>query len=255
MLTDQIGLSAVTASGACLLRFLSFDSELFNLKCGKLEMLAPSVAQADLRHIMEQIRQDGYRHIVVKIPAEWVQVAHQLEDHGFHFMLSSVCLQKNIEEKRALPTDVTIGSEQDLERLCTIALDAYSSGTRFFLDPIFPLDRVQMLYRRWITEEILNKGADILVHRHHGEITGYATLAREKNLGENGCLGFLAVSKQFSQRGIGNHIVQGLDWCGWPDLKHIHATAEYYNYRALKIYSRNGFFATGLWNVFHWRAD
>ncbi len=252
---DHAGQPATTIADKLLLTFLSFDTDLFHFKCGKLEVLEASVTQTELRSVMAAARQAAYQHIVVKIPAEWVQVAHQLENHGFRFMLSTVCLTKNIANKGDLPTGVCLGSEQDLNRLLVISQEAFSEGTRFFLDPMYARDRVQTLYQRWVTEEIIKNKATILIHQHHGELTGFATLAHGGNLGENGRVGFFAVARRFRQQGIGNRLLAGLEWHGWSDLRQITATTENINYGALKSYGRNGFFATGLWNVFHWHAE
>lgn len=235
---------------------LPMDTAVFGLSCGRLELGDTPPTGARLDELIAEARELELGHIVARCPSEWDETCRELEARDFKLVIDSVSLEK------ALPgvagaTGGAGGDEcvdlyqgEDDGRLIEITRQAFSSNTRFHLEPAFAPEAVTAFHDQWIRNLIADDAVWILVHRNTDRITGYVTVARESG-SRRGHIGLIAVEEAGRGRGVGGLLVQGAESRFVSQLDTLSVMTESDNVAALSLYRRLGFRVTRSWRVLH----
>lgn len=266
-----------------LIKPLVFDTRIFGLSCGRLELGDTPVNARQLDDLMAQAKGQGLRHIVVRVPAEWAGVCSMLESRGLRLAVCSLSLEKNLashgpnDSHRSngshcsngshrpsdshCPNDnapntsgskVTLYTGGDDERLVAITAEAFCANTRFHHEPVFAPERIAQLHEEWIRNLIADASVRVFVCREDakgmGTITGYVTLSSGKG-SRRGHIGLIAVDSHQHRRGIGQTLLHAAERAMRDQLQTITVMTEGTNTAALHLYARTGYTVRRSWSV------
>lgn len=232
-------------------RFLPFDTEIFGVKCGRLNINEKGLSKEALKSSLKEAKEQQIEHLVVKVPSEWVKICNFLENINFRFKVCSLVLEKKITQQNNNLEDVFVYEKNNDYRLIEITEKAFSSGTRFHFEPMFSTSQTAQLHRRWIVNLINDKDVKIYIHLIGGEITGYITIKPEDISKRKGYVGLFAVDKAYRGKGIGSMLLKGLEDDFYDEVDVLSVTTESINYSALKAYFNAGYSIKKSWSVFH----
>ena len=246
------GLQEETDRKLLSLEFLSFDTNIFGIQCGKVFFGKKNFSKSEILHLVNQAHNDGYRHLVAKVSKEWNIAESYLKENGFQFILESVELRKDNLTKSSLPENILSYDGGEDERLIELTREAFSLGTRFHLDDVFSTEKATELHEQWMINLIKSPNIKILTHKSNDVLTGYITINCQETEQEKGRIGLFAVDRKYSGKGIGGSLLKALECLDPLNLKTHWAMTESANQGALKTYFGNGFKPINHWNVFHW---
>jgi GNAT superfamily N-acetyltransferase len=236
----------------CFVEALPFDTEVFGFKCGRLVIQNDGIDVGLLKHVLETAVHEKFKHIVAKIPTEYVSVSRMLEDVGLRLVLCSLSLEKDIStvSEYKKNDEITVANNTDLSRLMEITRSGFSKGTRFHIDPTFDGEKVLNLYDRWITNLLNNENVQVLMHKQREKIIGYITI--ESQVGVSvGHVGLFAVDETFQGQGSGSKLLNAVEYYKKDSIYKLSITTESFNYKALRAYTRKGYEIQQSWNVFY----
>lgn len=234
----------------CSIEYLPFDTEIFGIKCGKLNVKGDCLTAPAMHRILKRAKEDRFKHLVVKIPAENISICNVLEDCKFRLKMCSVELEKTIHLLIS-KKEVLLFDKKDAARLCEITLTSFSSGTRFHFENTFKPRKIGEFYRRWITNLMNDKEVKIYTHCLAGKISGYVTVKVPAENPTNGHIGLFVVDKKYRKQGIGTKLLRGLESNLYGRVNTLNVMTESINYPALKVYCSNGFMIKKSLYVFH----
>ena len=229
---------------------LPFDTEIFGIKCGIVKINNKLLSKDQSADIINNAKEKGISHLVVKIPTEWVSVCSQLENLNFRFKLCSLELEKFVSESDC-PKSVELYERQNDQRLVDIAEKSFASATRFHFEERFTRQQVSEVYKRWISNLICDRDVRIYVHFEKEIITGFITVKIIDAVLKTGHIGLFAVDKTYQGKGIGSKLLSAAGSSLFNKAVVLNASTECINYAALKTYQKGGFHIKQSWNVFH----
>lgn len=236
-----------------LLEFLPFDTEIFGIRCGRVRIMNDAISKEGLESILEKAREQQIKHLVAKVPSEWVEISNLMEDFNFRFKVCSLYLEKKLVKIENRIEDISPYERDSDSRLISITEKAFSSGTRFHFEQKFQAARIVELHRRWINNLIKDRNVRIYVHRDGATITGYVTVKIQNN-SERGHIELFAVDEDYRGRSIGTKLLSALDRALCNEIDILSVMTESINYPALKTYFNNRFIIKKSWNVFHFTS-
>jgi ribosomal protein S18 acetylase RimI-like enzyme len=248
-------LKRVAEESELSLEFLPFDTNLFGVKCGKVSFGAADFLKDGAANLIFHAKKERYRHIVAKVPGEWVHAGEFLREAGFSFIVESIELKKDVLAGRELPENIFVYTEGENDRLVALTREAFSGKTRFHLDGTFPPEKATQLHERWIVNLVNDPNIVVLVHRVDGIIEGYITINCQNSGAQKGHIGLFAVDRKFSGRGIGSRLLESIESLDEFDLTTLWAMTESINQSAIKTYTANQFRPIKRWNVFRWKPQ
>jgi len=243
--------------GAYTLAPLPWDSEIYDMKMGKVDwLLAPGDAdqRRKAKHelavtVVKEAQDRGYHHLSARIPAVEHDSAHVLEDAGFHTMDMQVTLvlDNPVACDNVLPDGLAISpfEQGDLDSLLDLSTDAYLES-RLFVDPNLPVERTRRLHRQWVENDCLGRAAVVFVARLGHHPVGYIACLLHRAQMEHGKTGFgdidlIAVNPSARGRGIALALVRtALTWFAMR-IGRVTVKTQVTNYPALGLYQRAGF--------------
>lgn len=233
------------------LQFLAFDTEIFGIRCGRIEIYDEYLSEIEINNILNEARDLNIKHLVVKIPSEWVQVCNILENFKFKIKVCSLFLEKKVIKSTNIIDNISLYEGDNDNRLIDITVNAFPSGTRFHFEDKFSAEQIKLLYGKWIYNLINNMNTKILVHKEGTIITGYIAVELKEHPDKIGHLALFAVDKNYRNKGIGNKLLSAVDSYIPEKTDRLSVITESINYSALKIYVDNGFSIRKSWHVFH----
>jgi ribosomal protein S18 acetylase RimI-like enzyme len=235
----------------CTLEPLTFDTEIFGIKCGRVEIKNNSLSRNELKCILEEAKGQQIKHVVAEVPSEWVEICNLLEDHKFRLKMCSLSMEKELSQSVDKMEDVVVYDGTENCRLIKITEKAFSSSTRFHYEQKFSSAQIIKLHKRWITNLINDQDVQIYVHLDNTVITGYVTVKIEDGIKKKGHIGLFAVDKDLRGMGIGTKLLSALNSKLFGKVDTLGVITESINYAALKIYINGGFSINKSWNIFH----
>ncbi|HYK97828.1 MAG TPA: GNAT family N-acetyltransferase [Candidatus Acidoferrales bacterium] len=230
--------------GAVSLRSLDWDTQHFGRKMGVLAIdmsgRAAAEIQADLRSALAAGSRDGYAHLMLRVPAERLDLATAAERCGMRLVDVAVDLVARHVEQRA-PTAVRARAvtERELGALRNIASTAFEFS-RFATDPFFSPEEVSTFYRQWITNLYGGMARAVLVMSAADEIAGFTTCAVQTD--QTGRIPLIATSDDHRRQGIGYALIESsLAWFANAGIGTVWVRTQVANYAALALYNRAGF--------------
>ena len=115
--------------------------------------------------MVNQAHNDGYRHLVAKVPKEQNIAESYLKENGFQFILETVELRKDNLTISSLPENIFPYDGGEDERLLELTRGAFSSGTRFHLDDFFSTEKATELHEQWMVKLIKSPNTKILTYK------------------------------------------------------------------------------------------
>ncbi len=112
----------------CVIKFLPFDTEIFGIKCGRVEIKNNSLSRKELKCILDETRRQQIEHLVAKVPSEWVEICNLLEDFNFRFKVCSLGLESKITHDIDNVEDAVIYEGSNDCRLIEITEKAFSES-------------------------------------------------------------------------------------------------------------------------------
>jgi len=238
---------------SCYVDYLSFDSNIFGFKCGKLQINGNNLTQQYLENILNDAKTKKFKHIMVKLPTDNIQICNLMEENNFRLKMCSLDLEKKITGNyvEVYQRDVFLYNEKDRDVLTKITKDVFSCGTRFNYEARFPVGKVRNLYKQWISNLINDENEKVYVFREMGKTKGYITLKMRNGTLGNGHIGLFAVDPGWQGKGVGFKLLNSLGGKLTSKIDTLTATTESINYSALKTYIRSGFIIKKSWSVLH----
>ncbi len=255
----------MTAIVSPLINPLAFDTRIFGLPCGRLELGDTPVNARQLDDLITQAKRQGLCHIVVRVPTEWAGVCAMLESQGLRFAVCSLSLEKNLDSHDPngsyCPSDTPANESGgkvipytggDDERLVAITAEAFRANTRFHYEPAFTPERIAQLHEEWIRNLLADESVRVFVYRE-GErvtvkVTGYITLSSDDG-SRRGHIGLVAVDSHYHRQGIGQTLLHAAEHAMRDQLQAITVMTESTNTGALHLYARTGYTVRRSWSV------
>ena len=241
-------LSPDRAFGAFELRRLQWDTTHFGRKMGLLAIVSTDARQrqahlaADLRLALTEAADDGYAHVIIRVPAEQLRVARIAEQCGLRLVDVAVDLITSVTSHRpmtAVGPNVRPVVPADLDALRAIAETAFEFS-RFASDPFFSDDDVAGFYRQWITNLCDGLAKAVLVAEASDEIAGFSTCAVQDD--GTGRIPLIATSDAHRRQGVARALIDAsLRWFAATGIKTARVKTQAANYPALALYHTAGF--------------
>ena len=229
-----------------MIEYLSWDSEFFSRKIGKIEL---SNTSADLSEDLKRGKSEGYdllyafSNVGIDL-AKCVNLVTEatLADRKVVYEIS--LNNKNFESKGLGGVELTELSSE-LENL------AYESGkySRFFLDKRFAESDFHRLYFQWIKKSLSKELADkVFVVENEGRVAGMVTL----KLGKTAQIGLIAVDPNLQGKGFGKLLIQQ---CFYESTRAncelLVVPTQFGNKQACQFYEKCGFSVQSITHIYH----
>jgi ribosomal protein S18 acetylase RimI-like enzyme len=236
------------AFGAFELRRLAWDTAHFGQKMGVLA-IAPSGADrrlgalaGDLRLALTEATDDGYAHVIIRVPAEDIRVARVAEQSGMRLVDIAVDLSTTVAGRHALTVlgpSVRPAVPADHDALRSIAETAFEFS-RFSADPFFSEQQVAGFYRQWTTNLCEGLAKVVLVAEASDEIAGFTSCSLLDD--GTGRIPLIATSEAHRRQGVGRVLLESsLRWFEAAGVRTARVKTQVANYPAIAMYQRAGF--------------
>jgi dTDP-4-amino-4,6-dideoxy-D-galactose acyltransferase len=224
-----------------MVEYLSWDSDFFNKKIGKINYDVPD--EATLKKILEKAKMEHYQLLYVFVPERFCIGGDILKVYSGKLVdrkiLYSQSVKNTLEQNRfpetVMPYSETVVSTE-LENL------AYLSGkySRFRLDKNFEPKDFFRLYKIWITKLVQKEMANsIFIAKNDDAIVGMVTLKYGEEIGT---IGLLSVFESEQGKGYGKKLINA---CIYDLYKRNISNLEVYtqtdNILACRFYEKCGF--------------
>lgn len=231
--------------GRVELRRLDWDTTFFGRKMGRLALTRPDatidVLASELRHALAEAADDGYAHVILRVPADHHRASQAAEQAGLRLVDVALDLCARAPQRRAALVGPTIrpATAEDVDALRRIAEDAFYLS-RFTADPFFAQEQAAAFYRQWISNLCDGLAATVLVAEASDEIAGFCACALEPR--EHGRIPLIATSEAHRRQGVARALVEAsLQWFGAAGCRSVYVKTQAANYPALTLYQRCGF--------------
>ena len=228
--------------GPELCEYLSWDSEIFRLRIGRLK--AARLSRETLCTAEEWCRLQRIDCLYFLAELDHYDTLRIAGDNGFRLVDVRVTLEARLESRTEGPPPKVPGSvrpcrSEDIPALRQLARVSHRD-TRFYFDPRFPDEACARLYDTWIEKSCRGWADAVFVADIGSGPVGYATAHRAGE--REGQLGLIAVDPDAQGRGLGRKLAAAvLDWCHEQGLAAVHVVSQGKNSRALRMYSLCGF--------------
>ena len=197
-------------------QFLSWDSDFFGLRIGKITegTLSPSVIDAILAWSSAN-KIDCLYYIADSDDIQSIRLA---EENGFRNVEIRISYELSLDgwdpdtrKIRNPDVHLRIARSDDMQILIDMSTDSFVNS-RWYFDPDFPKDKTRAYYPIWIKNSVNGFADFVLVAELKGQVLGYISGNRGKD-GLEGTLEIMAVRPEARGLGIGHELFSGgLDW-------------------------------------------
>lgn len=215
---------------------LAWESEFFSLPTARLTGIgdaeSPLITRAEL---------DAFALVQAKIASSDYAIADSLAACGFGFVEGEVDLVLSLHQAEASTTTVECipATAADIPALRLIAASAFRLSR--FRAPWYQPEDSSQLYALWAEKAVLGTFDHhcLLIKESDGRIKGFVTL---RLLADRQIrIGLLAVSAEFSGKGIGKALVQSaISWCRAQSIAYLRVATQVANIAALRLYISAG---------------
>ena len=238
-----------------LLQTLSWDTEFFGLKIGRV--LPSRLDVNSLQKINHLAEQGGFRCLYFQGEPNDAETVSLAEKGGFHLVDVRVVMEHPFDGRPApvprypIPEAIQLMSPRpmDMPTLEQIAVEI-GHTSRFCFDRHFPPDACPRLYRAWLRKAIADEYDSVIVaHLPEGAVGLIACGLQTENIGEIQLAGVQSGSRE---RGVGTALVQGaLDWFRAQGVDRAEVTTQARNVPAQRLYQQMGFFTRRMTLYYH----
>lgn len=213
-----------------MIRFLTWDSDFFNITIGELRV------NSDITHLPEL---ENYELLYVIQKSK-----NKFKIHGFKesYCDERVVFQKNLNNIKPIRNNKVYSVKEidiSLDKLYHLA---YISGvySRFRLDTNFKKEQFEAMYRAWIDNSInFNISSDLFVYKESNKVKGFISF---KILDGVAKIGLIAVDEEFQGLGVGKQLIEKVEWyCVKHKCFKLEIPTQAKNKKACNFYLKNGY--------------
>ena len=216
---------------------LSWDSEFFGFKTGRLEGEPDSTE--DLNHKIKEAKDSEYQLLYWNVSRDHPDsIAIATESKLFLADKKATFAYDSLEAiSKELPANCRgFSSEDDEEHLISLGI-ASGIYSRFKIDPLL-VPFFEPLYRKWMENSLNRSFADEIIVYDEGGVKGMVTLKKEKDTGH---IGLIAVDESARGQGVGKALVDAaLTWAKENGCRKAEVVTQLDNEAAVKLYEKAG---------------
>lgn len=243
------------------IKHLEWDSNIFNKKIGLFSVCYGSLQKETYKVVMNDVdkvcKEESFECIFAKVNVDDYSTMHILESSGYNLMDSIVTfkIKLNLEEKIDISNKYTIIllNESDVEDVVNIIDNLYRHG-RFFEDENLDNNRVNELYKLWITNEIKNSKVDVIGIKENDKLLGFISCKYQLNK-ENkleGVISLVGIDSSYQGLGIGKILMNSvLNYFKKKNIENVYVGTQINNISAMNFYISNKFRVISSINSFH----
>jgi len=230
------------------LRRLDWDTTHFGQKMGVLAFTATGIdtrraaLASNLRHALAEAADDGYAHVILRVPAPDLPLARAAEQAGLRLVDVSVDLASPVGGHHTIAANgggIRAAMPADIDALQSIAESAFQFS-RFGSDPFFSAQQVAGFHRQWVSNLCDGLAKAVMVALASDEIVGFTSCALQAD--GTGRIPLIATSDEHRRQGVGRALVDAsLAWFAAAGVKSVRVKTQAVNYPALGLYHRAGF--------------
>ena len=190
---------------------LAWDTDCFGFGVALIVRTAPN--EAELSETLRILRKNGYRMAYWYVPVELHETSRIAQACGGFLADEKITYTKKIVglSNHSGTSAYTAVSYSRTVADSTLIRLALKSGeySRFRLDPKFPRELYEKLYKYWIKRSVSKELAwEVLVVKEHDDLLGLITLG---NKGDRANIELMAVAEHAKSKGIGRILVTDAD--------------------------------------------
>ena len=180
--------------GLIVFNFLSWDTQHFGFKMGKIDYLITSESYPKplllkvklLKHLLKLCKNRNIFHLYSRIDTRDISSIHALETVGFKVMDTLVTYVFNRHKHNVLDIKemckVRELKEQDIPALVNISKTSFSRD-RFHLDPHVPNKKADSLFGEWIKNSCVDKKMnEVFVAEKNNFPVGFLTFKKNRDI-------------------------------------------------------------------------
>jgi ribosomal protein S18 acetylase RimI-like enzyme len=237
------------AFGSFELRRLDWDTAHFGQKMGTLSRRAGDVdwraaaLEADLHVALAEAADDGYAHVILRVPTADLRLARAAEESGMRLVDVAVDLVSPNTPSRTVSAATSAcirpARPSDIDSLRSIAEGSFELS-RFAADPFFTSEQVAGFFRQWVTNLCDGLAMVVLVAEAADEVAGFTSCALQAD--GSGRIPLIATSDAYRRQGVGRALVEAsLRWFFAEGIHTVWVKTQAGNSPALALYHRAGF--------------
>ncbi|GAP13457.1 acetyltransferases [Longilinea arvoryzae] len=229
-------------------RFLTWDSDFFNLRIARIQ--SDRLDAAGLAEIFAWRQAEAVDCLYFLADPNHSESLRLAESHGFRLVDLRLTLEWRAEgQAPEMPPEVRLFQPQDRAALRAIARVSHTDS-RFYFDGHFAPEDCDRLYDTWIDKSCDGYADVVLVADVGGQAVGYMTCSRENG---EGIIGLVGVHPDYQGRALGKALVHSsLAWFAGQGLNRVSVVTQGRNIRAQRLYQRCGFLSRSVQLWFHW---
>lgn len=251
---------------AVALNELAFDSELFGFPMARVDFALGE----DFKSLMacfslalQRADERGVKHLFYRVPARAATTVSAAQACGMVVITNNLYFGREIRSIDSLQNKTRTAERGDLPALLEITQNAFSSSTRFHLDPNLSDTAATLLHEIWLKNCLSGERADVvLVVDGNGGPVGYMTCSLVRDPLDGGRvwaaeIGLFAVSEAARRCGVGSELMRAAyAWCKSAGAEWIQVDTESINRAATNFYMRSGFSLIDSWFSLHrWHGE
>ncbi len=233
-----------------LCRHLEWDTAFFGYNIGRVNvnrLTLESLAQIDAW--CDDVQIDCLYFLADSGDYETAWIANQ---NGFNYVDTRITWTLTMTHAPLLSTSeqaIRLGIPSDLPALKGIARTNHRDS-RFYFDPVFPVERSNVLFETWIEKSLAGSLADtVLVITENDHPIGYSAV-QFTPLG--GQINLIGVSPELRGQGVGTQLLRASLFHFWDrGLPHIDVVTQGRNLGAQRLYAKQGFIPSATSNWYH----
>lgn len=248
------GATAFVSDGSLLLfRPLRWDSEHFG--CGAADLTRfygnPAEPKHLIAHALEHAARAQIKFISARCQGNRPRQVQALENHGFHWVDTSVEVGKRVEDHAGLG-DARLAVPEDLPALRSIAAEFRQN--RFYFDSLIAREKARGVYEAWVESALRGNTERIFVAEAAGGIVGFVGYRRpEKD--DPLCvatLTLIVITESERGKGAFGSLLRTVESMAARDgARWLRSSTQVHNTRSLRAFGRCGLLPYGSRHVFH----
>lgn len=220
-----------------MISYLSWDSEFFEKKIGKLEV--------NISDSLDSLSQEVISYDLIYI----------FSDKELNLLMKPNDI-KVTYVKKTQKRDPNVNIKDYKKLLCNyddlVAL-AYVSGqdSRFLKDPFFGETAFKKLYKRWIDNSLNDLNTSVFVFVENNQLLGFVTCTQYE---EHATIGLIAVSNDAQGKGIGGKLIEAVENSLEVNTL-LYVSTQKTNRQACDFYERKGFSVNSIKYIYHYAPN
>lgn len=236
--------------GVLVLRKLDWDSHIFHLPMGRIEIFSfpedcPEVGEQLMETFESAASAEGFKHVSTRLNMAEMPSLHLLEKHGFFTVDSLQTLVCKAEGGGPTP-HCRPYRKGDIDSVLAIARKAFERN-RFVVDPHLNKDSAANVYAEWVKQDCdMGRAQHSAVLEVRGEVAGFVLCCSNGKIRDYtgirlGAIDLIALDDKYKGQGFGTELIH--DAKNWLrencDIYTVGTRCD--NFAALRSYLKAGF--------------